>query len=187
MTTDTAGSTHADKTDLLQLHVSEYQAIVARNSVWQSMQAGFVPLLLVFYALIAQLWSTVDHAVLAWLSLLVFELVSFVFGQTTLEVYDNVRYVETVLRPALKNLLGTDAFWMYERWVRPRRLKFAFWYEALPTILTLPALGVTSAWRYGERALGDWLAFATCIVLYLLLVLLNIRMVRTRREFQRAV
>jgi len=171
--------------ELVQLHVAEYQALTARNTSWQTLQAGLGPLLLLFYALVAQVWQSQDHATLVWVSVLVLEFVSLVFCQAALEGYNNVRYLETKLRPALVEVLGTNAFWMYERWIPWHRPGVVWWYEASPAGFSLLALGAAVYWCSPANPLG-WLAFAAGAGMLLLLAVISTTMIRTRREYERA-
>lgn len=167
---------------LIQLHIAEYQALTTRNTYWMTMQFALFPMLLLFMALVAQLWNSLDHAVLLWGSALVAQLIVVVWYQAGWEQYNNVRYMERELRPSITNLLRENEFWKYELYLRQQRSRILVWWEYPASFSSFVVLLVIAQLRRPWLAL-DYYAFAINALMFIFIVWLNINLVRTRHDF----
>src|SRR5579864_127024 len=96
------------RTALLQSHLAEYNALTTRSTYWIAMLFGLWSLIGVILVVDAQLWKTVDRALLLWGSLLLIEGVIVLMNATMKELYNAIRYIEHYIRPEIQ-MLAADA------------------------------------------------------------------------------
>ena len=124
------------KHSTVDLHIAEYEALMTRNTYWTTIQFSVAPAIAIFLTLLVTAWEAIKiinpsadaryyEKHLLWLSLLGAELFVLAGYNCVYEIYNNVRYVETHLRPEIDKLVSSPRYWEYERFLeRQRGLQF---------------------------------------------------------------
>lgn len=156
--------------EIVQLHVAEYNAIMARNVNWLTLISGTWALLFAFVGTLAVIPESVRHAidprVLAWGSVAVILTIIGQYYGLTAEQYRGILYIQQRLRPQLKALTGDGEFWNWEHWIHGFRSSHSpIWWEGGPLLVPLVAIAFAAKDRLGATvAWQDWVAFATAIL-----------------------
>ena len=166
---------------LLQVHLAEYQALTTRNTYWMTLQYALFPILLLFLAIVAQMWGTFDHKLLVWVSVCAIDAIFFSHYQAGWESYNNVLYLETRLRPEILELLGNGELLGYEDFLKAQRGPVVWW-EVPAAAASVALLAIAS---FCERPLSstDDVGIAIGVLLTVAVVWSAARMVRTRHRF----
>ncbi|MGH9745154.1 MAG: hypothetical protein ACRD59_03455 [Candidatus Acidiferrales bacterium] len=168
---------------LIQLHLSEYQALAARLTNWITLQYSLWAVLVFYVALIGQVWLTFpppSRFVLVWGSVGIFEIVALFWCNSQMEVYRYVDYIERELRPCLEGQVGNQPFWKYEQYIDKTRGRFVWWEWMLPFVCLL-ALTTAILWRRPWSCWDSW-GLVITILVYILLFVGVASMVAFRRK-----
>ena len=168
---------------LLQVHLAEYQALTTRCTYWLVVEYGFYSVLAIYVALVGQIWNTMSHALLAWGSGVVVQLIELVWLATVVERYRATRYIERELRAMVRSLVEADSFWGYESHLaRMRGAGNTLWAEYMPVVLTLVGLVLIAFLRH-PLSREDYLWLALNVALFVCIVMMTVGVVRTRWDF----
>jgi|GEM_PF-3930943 len=82
-----------DATNLISLHIAEYQTLTTRGTYWITLHVALISLVPVILTAVVFIWtnSSIDRRLLFW-----------------------GLYIEKVLRPAVNELITPSRFWWYE-------------------------------------------------------------------------
>jgi hypothetical protein len=105
----------------LSAHLQEYQMLTSRNSQWLALQNNVWLLWVAFVGLLLQLIGTLDTSVVLWAAFVAFEASVVAYSGIGCESYNNVVYMETKLRPRIKELTGRPKILWYESYVQGNR------------------------------------------------------------------
>lgn len=168
---------------LLQLHIAEYQALTTRGTNWLALESGIWVLMVLFLAVLPQLWNLAPHDLLMWGGFAALVIMLFVWSNMTYDHYTSVRYIEQELRSMIVAVVGPAKFWQYETYIAPTRPKTQpLWFEALPAFVNFVVLVGIAAFRYPERHRRDYWEFGADFLLCCLYAEFTSRMVRVRRR-----
>ncbi len=166
-------TTQQSKTNLLNLHLAEYQALSTRCTYWITLQYAALTVILISLTLAATLWtSPIDRRVFFWGSALFLQIVGYLWMQTQGEQYTAILYVERVLRPAVLKVVEDSQFWCYEPFLatirKPRRFdplvspdfwEFPIAVFATIMIVAILASGILTSQSKVLVGFGGWLGF----------------------------
>jgi hypothetical protein len=120
-----------DTSCAVDVHIAEYEALMSRNTYWITIQFSTAPAIALYFTLLATAWNAityfhlVDAVVLRklvlWIGILGAECFVVAGYMCLYEIYSNVRYIESHLRPALDKLLASPNYWMYEKYLAKHR------------------------------------------------------------------
>jgi hypothetical protein len=137
--------------DLVNAHIAEYEALMSRNTYWITIQFSTAPAIALYFTLLATAWNAISyfHVVEAialkklvlWIGILGAECFVVAGYMCLYEIYNNVRYVESCLRPELDKLLANHNYWMYEKYLAKNRGIGALANEWWAVVFTCVALG----------------------------------------------
>jgi hypothetical protein len=169
----------------LQVYLAEYQALTTRNTYWMTLQYALFPILLLFLAIVAQMWETFDHKLLVWLSVCAIDAIFFSHYQAGWESYNNILYLETTLRKKILELLGNRELLGYEAFLKTQRGTLVWW-EPPAAAASLALLAIAS---FCERPLStiDYGGIAISALLTAGVVWSAVRMIGTRLRFSAAI
>jgi hypothetical protein len=125
---------------LLQLHIAEYEALMARTSNALLIQAGLLPIIPVYLYLVAQLSPKVfDQGFLSWTAWVGSQVIATVWSNNLGEHYTVIKYLECNLRPKIEKLFEVEGkdlqFWWYERYLDDNRaVDIKIWNYVIPAI-----------------------------------------------------
>jgi hypothetical protein len=175
---------------LVQLHSTEYQAIVTRISRFISLQFVVGPVLVAFLTLVATGYQheieIFSPFVVAWGCALATQLAVQTYYFALYEVYNHVRYVENDLRPKVERLLGTDLFWGYERYLtRTGKAYNPLIGDVGPAIFSLAAFALPALWRWDNCSGWDVLGLAVDGIFLILISVTVCNVVKVRVDFQK--
>ena len=173
---------HSNTSNLVLLHIAEYQTLTTRSTYWTTMQFSLAPVLFLVLALAAQAWNFIDHRVLVWGCTFAIQCLIITWYQVGLEIYNNVRYIERKLRPQLRALLNTNDAWKYESYLRDQRNPVFVWWEYPPAILSLTTLLIVALFRRSWTPF-DYVALAATIISFASVVWLTYCLVKLRCNF----
>jgi len=174
---------------LIQVHTSEYSAMVTRISRFVSLQFVIWPVLI---GALTFIWTEnskghIPSVLAAWGSVLAVQFASQNYNFALYEVYNHVRYIEQVLRRRVVTLLHTDAVWKYERYLNKTGKAHSAWIGDIgPAIGSLAALLLSAYWRWGDWEVSDFWGFALNGVFLIQVSLSACRIVMVRRSFLHA-
>lgn len=131
---------------VLQLHISEYQALTNRNTYLVTLQFSLWPILLVFLTLVVQVWNSVDHRLLVWGAALAVQLVGAAWIQLIWEQLNNINYLEERVRPLIRQSLAYGSFWEYEAYLAQERggVFLGDYWLTLIAVLVLPVIAIVN-------------------------------------------
>jgi hypothetical protein len=167
---------------LVQAHLNEYQALTMRNTYWITLQYACWPIVLLYAALVAQVWSSFNHGLLIWVSFVIIQAAVLAWYQAGYEIYRNVVYMETRLRPQLQAIVGSSEFWGYEPYLGQQRGSHPQSYEILP-VLGGVLLYLLLTWYRCPWSAIDWVGGVVGAVVLLVIVRQCVLLVKMRGEF----
>ena|ERR1035437_976036 len=138
----------------LQLHIAEYNALTTRSTYYITISASLVPVIVIFLALVAQMWSNPysKHALLIWPTGVAIQFFLLAMIANAQVQYQNIKYIEKVLRPLIGPLLQPPSgFWRYERYLSDQR-RGAQWWEYTPAVGAAVTVGAAIAGRLLDPA-----------------------------------
>jgi hypothetical protein len=115
---------------LAQFYAAEYSALMGRISLWTTLQYSLWPIILLIFAVLAQLKDILSPTLLAWTTGLVIPVGYIAFQSAMIDALESVLLLESKLRPLAARLTGTgtELFWIHERFHRKKRkANPAFW------------------------------------------------------------
>ena len=163
------------ETSLLQIHLAEYNALMARNTSSMHWQWMMFAAAIVFLTFLASAWSQGWIKGNLWLASCgaVLIQISVVLANTlTWGQYQKVLYIEKFLRPCVDRILSVEpianqirAFWGYESYLVKQRDHYIWhgvflWWEWLSTLI---ALIVLFGLMYIYHSLSSWDPFGLCV------------------------
>lgn len=129
-------------------HVAEYQALTTRTTYRLTLQFALWPILLIALTVLASAREWFGLRGLMWTGAATTQVVILHYFMIELEVYTDVQYIETQLRPMMDELLGDRPFWRYEHFLRDHRAVHPGWWEFWPISLGLAAIGFAGYWTF---------------------------------------
>jgi hypothetical protein len=172
---------------IVQAHVADYQAIATRISRFMSLQFVPWPGLAVFLTLVATTHRLFDPVLVAWGTAGIAQIAVITYYYALYEVYNHVRYVETVLKPNLARLLcvHSDAFWGYERYLaNTGKANDPLLGDIGPAVVSFLATALAAIARIPGSG-WDYLGSILNGVLLVVTVTSVIRVVKVRKGFTR--
>jgi hypothetical protein len=138
---------------LAQFYTAEYTAIMARISTWASLQYALFPILLAGFAILSKmdnwpvnlrLWTAIGLLFAGYLA----------YQGTMLDELQNVLLIERYLRPLASRVVGTDQFWIHERFYRQNYPANIFYWKYWPPLICLSALAGVIWYIRSRHGLG---------------------------------
>jgi hypothetical protein len=176
----------------LPLHISEYEALMTRNTYWTTIQFSVAPAIAIYLTLLVTAWEAikivnpnVDSHVyekhLLWLSLLGAELFVLAGYNCIYEIYNNVRFVETHLRPEINKIVKSPQYWMYEKFLEGQRGIAFLVVECWASIAVLAAECVIATKEFPwSKTDYIWFVATALIAIFVALQNLNVTKMRLR-------
>jgi hypothetical protein len=124
---------------LSQYYTAEYSVIMARISTWASLQYALFPILLAAFAILSKMDNWPANLRL-WAAIGVLFAGYLAYQGTMLDELQNVLLIERYLRPLASRLVGTDQFWIHERFYRQSYPVNVFYWKYWPPLICLSAL-----------------------------------------------
>ncbi len=171
---------------LIQVHSSEYSAMVTRINRFMSLQFVVWPVLI---GALTFIWTehskgNLPAVLVAWGSVFAVQFASQNYNFALYEVYNHVRYIEQVLRPRVVALLHTDAVWEYERYLNRTGKAHSAWIgDVAPAVGSLATLLLSAYWRWNDWEVSDFWGFALNGLLLIQVSLTACRIVMVRKDF----
>ena len=139
---------------LLSAHFAEYQALTTRTTYRLTLQFALWPILLITLTLLANAKDFFGPHGTVWTGAGTVQFVVIHFYTVELEIYTDIHYIETQLRPMIEAILGPEPFWRYEHFLHDHRaIGPAFW-EYWPLALGVAAIAFAGysvpEWRTGD-------------------------------------
>jgi hypothetical protein len=190
---------------LIQVHLAEYQALMARATNYIAMGAATWPLgvsLLGFItAFFALLWQHLTEAqiqkfsffIVGWLSVFAIQLAFIFWTFLVREQYKTALYLETKLRPLVQDLVQTPNFWLYEKklpelTMSHKSLRLLHkWLELQTELWVFLLFVVVILYRiYTAHGFGfwDWIGVAGNVVAFVLLVYWAVAVAKLRQQWE---
>lgn len=170
---------------LIQLHVAEYQAVTTRNTYWVTLQYALGPITVGAFVVLVEGRSFVSGSLLSWATAVFFDLIMLVYYGILYEIYNNTRYLECELGREIRNLFPGRRFWLYERYLRARK-SYPPWWDFSPMVLCVGAPCAAAFFRRTSWLVGDWIGLGVCLVLTAMALRLALGSVKAQREFRGA-
>ena len=109
----TSGDSRND--ELIEVHNAEYSALTMRITYWITIQYLIYALAGAYLGFAVQAAPNLILGTLVFASLFILEMLGWLWLQTIEEMYRIVFYIERILKPKVKRVLGTGSFWRYEQ------------------------------------------------------------------------
>jgi hypothetical protein len=120
-----------DRSLIVDAHIAEYEALMTRNTYWVTIQFSTAPAIAIYFTLLAVILSALGivqpagaaalQKSILWVAVLGAELFVIAGYMCLYEIYNNVRYVESHLRPEMDKLLPNQNYWKYENYLAKHR------------------------------------------------------------------
>src|ERR1017187_2268802 len=155
----------------LDVHLAEYNALTMRNTYWITLQYAGYAIAGAYVGFAVQARNTVPFDTLWWGSAMGPFLLGWGILQIQYEIFNNVEYMETRLKPKIMKLVGGQACWDYEPFLAQRRaqgfVRFEWKYGLLVVfIFVLILIAALIIWTI---EIGPWTRWDTdwlCADLY---------------------
>jgi hypothetical protein len=149
-------------TNLLQLHIAEYNAITMRSTYMITLQYSLLPVFLIYVPVVFEFRRRMKDRIRRELTLwggyagiLIF---GHVWAENLWQQYNNIRYIETELRNDIEPLTSGSRFWCYEPFLAGQRGSGILWWEWVVPILSLVVFILIVVYNYIEdRQLNLWI------------------------------
>jgi hypothetical protein len=107
---------NSSSSDMLQLHMAEYNALTSRNTYLMTLQYQLLAALLVFLPLVYLLLkrNIRTNKIAVWGGLIGILGLGIFWAQDLYELFNNVKYIEKYLRPIVDQVAPQKEFWCYE-------------------------------------------------------------------------
>jgi hypothetical protein len=179
-----------DVTDsLLKLHIAEYAALTTRNNNWVTIQLGIWSVIILYLTAAVGAWAYFSQLRLnygiyiVWGSGAVIQLTIAVLYFTIGEIYLNVYYIESRLRPLVSNLVQGRPFWGYEAFLaRDSNREVMDW---AATAAVLAALLVAALIRHAFTNRQELVGLLANLPLSAFLVWRTVAYAKLRKRFQK--
>ncbi len=187
-----AGGAHSlpHASALLELHVTEYNALTTRNNSWTTIQVGIWSLILLYVTVASTIyvynWRPESHfrTYVFWCSGVIIQLSIAVLNFTIQEIYRNVPYIETVLRSSIQLLVGDSRFWQYESFLAKKSDKKPGRTDAAATGAVVGAVIVAGAARHVYSDRYELCGFLANLLVCAILVLQTRQTILLRKQFE---
>jgi hypothetical protein len=174
----------------LQLHIAEYNALTTRSSYYIVIAASLYPILILVISGILALWNSVTHVLIVWSAVFAVQAFSFAMIDNARWQYENIYYIEKILRPLVDALVGKIAFWTYEQILSQQRGKTPQWWECTPAMWGGVAIVAASFERLYELNwphLGalrgqEWVGFVVDLGFLGIVIWKSIRLIALRQS-----
>src|ERR1035437_4008175 len=107
----------------LDVHLAEYNALTMRNTYWITLQYAVYAIAGAYVGFAVQGRNSVPLDTLLCGSAMVLLLLGWGILQIQYEIFNNVEYMETRLKPKIMKLLGGQTCWDYEPFLAQRRAR----------------------------------------------------------------
>jgi len=180
---------------LLQLHLAEYQVLSARSTNWITLQYGLAAFTVAALGVIIANWGRLFSSdVGTWVIAILYQFIMVAHLLVLSELFNNVRYMECELRPAVKQLVSqaTDVaqtgkveelrFWRYQQYMASH----SAYRPAAVYLLPLQAIAAMLAaiwFRHKTWAGIDWFGGAGSLLVAIVSVVLALSVVAINKEF----
>jgi hypothetical protein len=179
-----------ERQTILQFHVAEYQALTSRSTYYIYIAFSIWPMLILLFTLVLPMWSEARSIYLLWFLCIASEFALLLWIENSWMQYNNIFYIEHLLRPQIAIQLPKENVWAYEKYLADQRKAKAQWWESYPAwIAGIILLGVSlyrvhaivaheTSWR------NWWEAITFCISCFLFLAIVKKtrRLIRLRRS-----
>lgn len=172
----------------LQVHLTEYQSLTSRCNYWISIQFALLPLFLAVVGIVAEMWkSALNRGLLLWGGMLVIQVITLIWVQLGLEIYNAVLYMECELRPLVgRPSSAAQHLWGYEAFLARQRSRAPRWEEFGMVVGNLIAIALIAAFRLPLSG-RDWLGLGVNIVFLVSNVVLSWQLISTRLVFTKCM
>jgi hypothetical protein len=158
---------------LVDIHIAEYNALTSRCTYFFNFQIILLTAILASISVIATLWGSRQTWLLGWGPLLVLLILTNISANIFTEQYKMVRYIETILKPLIKDLTKKK-FWEYEPYlIRERKTHFltsiTLWEMMGPVIAGIILVFITLNHTYiydSTWSPDDWIGLILSIVFW---------------------
>jgi hypothetical protein len=170
---------------LIQLHITEYQALTTRATYWMILQAGLMPVVPVYLVLALDVWKSgeIMKEVVIWGAVAGLFLIGFVWSWTLVEIYTVVSYIERFLRPMVEKVVDTEMFWGYEPYLTKGRPTPLIWVDLPIPLLATVAFALAAVARYADHSRWDIVGASFNIGLLVVLWRYNLTAYRIRKQW----
>lgn len=172
-----------DAKELLHCHVAEYAALTMRNTYWLTLQFAVWSIVLIYVTAAVFLWGKVDQAFLLWGSAAIVQVAVLHWFHCGQEMYINVRYLESTLRPKVRELVGAQDVWGYEEFLARHRGPAPKVFETWPVALCVLGLALIGKAQYPWATIADCVGIVVNAVLLVGMVYGCVALVQTRHRF----
>jgi hypothetical protein len=174
---------------LLQVHLEEYRALMARNTSALQWQWALIPAAVIFLGLVANSWDRLDHRLLAWSSVAAVQAAMILASHLGWDLYGVIDYIETDLRRCVQGLLYRAMqppqevrFWGYEVYRTRQRGTRPLWWE-WTSVGCAPILVCVIAATRRPFSAWDWCGLIVNVLLLTFLVYKTWSMVSLRARW----
>ena len=170
---------------LLQLHLAEYQSLMARGTTFLTLEPGIWVLVALLLSFLPSYWKVMPHYIVIWGALAGVQILVIVLQNTLHDHYVSVQYIDNCLLSKVASLVGTNQFWKYESFLAKHRPKSQPWYfELFPTIVLVAIVVATGLVRLlvYQHTISEWLFFSINIIISTVLIIISIRMMKVRKH-----
>jgi hypothetical protein len=129
----TALNAQIQPSDLLQLHVAEYNALTTRNTYMITLQYSLMPVFLIYVPLMIALRhrmkDKIRRELVLWGGFAGVLLLGHFWAEDLWQQFNNVKYIETQLRHEINQLTHGSRYWCYEHVLAIQRGTGLVWWE----------------------------------------------------------
>jgi hypothetical protein len=168
--------------NLLNLHISEYNALTTRQTYYMSMQIVLIAAALAWPLVFVSIWHKGPDYLVIW---------CFIFGWQIIDLmiifcfYDSfliVLYLENKLKPKIGKLINSDNFWGYHPFLSKKRGRIYSSIELFNIIGVIVLFTFVIKYQCKTWTLGDWIGLVINIVPFIFLIKVTYNSIKTRFE-----
>jgi hypothetical protein len=172
--------------EFIALCSAEYQVMMGRVTNWTVLQYALWPIVIGFYAFIADHVSDVPPALRPWLLAAVLPVAYLAYQSAMVDALGYILWVEGELRPKAAAILRRDDFWNWEsRHRRTRAPNPAYWY-GWPPLLSF--ISVATGLVYAIRGhYQPWWVLPVCLAITSIAALVVLILTLQGRRLDRSI
>lgn len=172
--------------EFIALCSAEYQVMMGRVTNWTVLQYALWPIVIGFYAFLADHSGDVPLPLLPWLFAAVLPVAYLAYQSAMIDALRYILLIESKLRPQAIDILGRDDFWTFESaHRRTRKPNPAYWY-GWPPLLSF--VSVIAGLIYSVRIRQQpWWVPALGFLITLLATVVVLHLTRQGRVLDRSI
>jgi hypothetical protein len=166
----------------IDLHISEYNALTTRHTYYINMQIGLLAAGIGAGLIVVSIWKENYSFIFIWGLILIWQIINFLFVFNVYDSYRIVAYIESVLKPKIRDLINNSNFWEYETVLSKNRGMGHRFLELSNVLVIFLIILFGVLYRFCNWLLWDWIGLIINFILLIFPTRLTILSMKIRKN-----